>query len=216
MENIKDYIDSLQNYKDGNYKYESITSLHDVKKAIENGKKIVLIETGAKTGILLGLSLFLIGLIITLILYVFISDIFLTLPILSFGVSLIPLLMFAIPGFIFVISSLGRLREAFLILGAEGIVYKLKKGDIKGFTWKEISMDVVDNPSELKMRMPGLFEILISMPNGDFLHFNQADYATKEFPDKKQIGRTKVSYLLLQAFVLYYNYRKKGTFNTII
>ena len=77
----------------------------------------------------------------SLILYIFISDIFLTLPVLSIGISLIPLLIFAISGLSFIIMGLWRLRTAFIVLGAEGIVYKLKTGIIKGFKWEEISDD---------------------------------------------------------------------------
>ena len=54
MDNIDDYLLSFQNYKEGNYDYETITSLNDVWKAVENGKKCVFLETGAKIGFILG------------------------------------------------------------------------------------------------------------------------------------------------------------------
>ena len=216
MKNIDEYLESYYKYKNDNYEYETITSLNDIRRAVEHGKKFVFLETGPKIGVLLGLSFLSIGFVLSLIFYIFISDIFLTLPVLSIGISLIPLLIFAIPGLSFIIMGLWRLRTAFIVLGAEGIVYKLKTGIIKGFKWKEISMDITDQSLELKIKLPGFHVISISMPNGDFLHFNQADYTMKEFPDRKQIGRDKVDEVFFLTFVLYYNYRKKGTFNTII
>ncbi|MHA2289611.1 MAG: hypothetical protein ACXABG_12575, partial [Promethearchaeota archaeon] len=188
----------------------------DIRIAIESGKKFVFIETGPITGVLLGLSFLCIGFMISLILFIFISDIFQTLPVLGIGISIIPLLMFGIPGLIFIITALRRLRTAFIILGVEGIVYKLKTGIIKGIKWEDIYMDITDYSLEHNVKFSGLHVFSISMPNGDFLHFNQADYTMKEFPDRKQIGRVKVDELLYLTFVLYYNYRKKGTFDTII
>lgn len=212
MDNIDDYILSFQNYKEGNYKYETITSQNDVLKAIENGKKFVFLETGAKQGFILGLIFLSIGLIITLILYYFINDIFLTLPLLTIGISLIPFLFFAIPGFRFLIFGLWRLRTAFIVLGAEGIVYKLKTGGIKGFEWKKISMDIVEETSELTSITSKV--IYISIPNGDFFNFGRGDYTYKEFPDRKQIGRNQADALFFLTFLNYYNYGKRGTFES--
>lgn len=210
MDNIDDYILSFQNYKEGNYKYETITSLNDVRKAVENGKKFVFLETGAKIGFILGIIFLSIGLIITLILYYFIHDIFLTLPLLTIGISLIPFVIFAIPGIRFLIFGFWRLRTAFLVLGTEGIVYKLKTGGIKGFKWKEISMDIVEETSELTSMISKV--IYISMPNGDFINFGRGDYTYKEFPDRKQIGRNQADALFFLTFVNYYYYGKRGTF----
>ncbi|MCK4384046.1 MAG: hypothetical protein KAW66_12175, partial [Candidatus Lokiarchaeota archaeon] len=106
MKNIDEYLESYYKYKNGNYEYETITSLNDIRRAVEHGKKFVFLETGPKIGVLLGLSFLSIGFVLSLIFYIFISDIFLTLPVLSIGISLIPLLIFAIPGLSFIIMGL--------------------------------------------------------------------------------------------------------------
>ena len=203
MDNIDDYILSFQNYKDGNYEYGTISSLNDVWKAVENGKKFVFIQASLKIGFILGLIFISVGLILTLILYN-------NYNLFIFVVSLLPLLIFAIPGLILLILGFWSLRTAFLVLGAEGIVYKLQTGGVKGFEWKEISMDFVEKTSELTSMTSKI--IYISMPNGDFFNFGRGDYTMKEFPDRKQIGRSKADALFFLTFENYYNYSKRGIF----
>ncbi len=47
MENLNEYILRYQQYKEGNYEYETITSPYGVKRIVESGKKIVFV--GSKT-----------------------------------------------------------------------------------------------------------------------------------------------------------------------
>ncbi len=212
MDNLDDYVLSVQNYKEGNYEYETITSILDVIKAIESGKKFVFLEVGAISLIIVGFVFFILVLILTTIFYYFmyISLGFILFTffffLLLFGIFAIPILkIFIIPGFL-------MLRTPFIVLGAEGIVYKLKTGGIKGFNWEEISMDVVEETSDLKLNSMSSFQIYFSMPNSDFFNFGAGDYSLKEFPDIKQIGCGKAKALFLFTFVNYYNYGKKGSF----
>ena len=203
--NINDYVLSFQNYKEENYEYGTIASVNDIRNAVRNGKKFVFSRPGIKIEIRLGLIFLSVGLIITLFLYYLIHDIILTMPLLTIGISLIPFLIFAIPGFLFLIPGLLKLRPNFMVLGAEGIVYK-KRGAIKSCKWKDVSVDIVEETSELSLSNDKV--IYISMSNGDF--FKNVDYTTKEFP-KTQIDITSV-----QVFLNYYNYGKRGTFEPSI
>jgi len=210
MENLNDYIESFQNYKDGNYVYGTITSHYDVRKAVENGKKLVFTKAGVKIEIILGLIFISIGVIITLSLYAFIGIELFTFTLYGFLISLIPIYVFAPLGLRFLIPGLLHLRPNFLVLDAEDIVYKLNVGDIKSCKWKDVSMDIVENTSELTYLTST--EIYISMPNGDFL--KNVDYTTKEFP--KTIRGRQIDTMSFHAFLNYYNYGKLGTFEPSI
>ncbi|MFX0022428.1 MAG: hypothetical protein ACFE9S_08870 [Candidatus Hermodarchaeota archaeon] len=215
IENIEDYTLSVNNYRNGNYFYETITSTEDIRNAIERGKKFVFLGAGAAISIIVGSVIFSIALILSMIFYyyMYVSIFF---DLILFSVILIFFGIFAIPSLRILIQGILTLRKPFLVLGQEGIVYKLKTGDVKGYNWEDISMDVVEKRekfSDQEGYYSISFEISISMPNGDFLNFNRGDYTMKEFPDKEKIGRKQVNYLFLQTFLSYYNYGKKGIFS---
>ena len=209
MDNLDDYILSFQNYKEGNYEYETITSQNDVREAVENGKKFVFTIAGAKIEIIFGLIFIYIGLIITLSLYAFVGIEAFTFDLSIFMIRLLPIFVFAPLGLRFLIPGLWKLRPNFIVLGAEGIVYK-KRGAIKSCKWKDISMDIVEKTSEISKS--NVKVIYISMPNGDFL--KNVDYTTKEFP--KTIRGRQIETMSFHAFLNYYNYGKLGSFESSI
>lgn len=205
MDNIDEYVLSFQNYSEGKYEYETIASVNDVRNAVRNGKKFVFTVAGAKIELIFGLIFISIGPIITLSLYAFIGIELFTFDLFIFLISFLPIFAFAPLGLRFLIPGLLKLRPNFMVLGAEGIVYK-KRGVIKSCKWKDISMDIVENTSEQTYMT--FTEIYISMPNGDFL--KNVDYTTKEFP-KAIRGRLNDS-ISFHTFLNYYNYGKRGTF----
>ncbi len=205
MDNIDEYVLCFQNYNEGNYEYETIDSLNDIRNAVRNGKKFVFTVPGAKIELIIGLIIISIGLITTLSFYANFGIEVFTFNLLIFMTSLLPIFIFAPLGLICLIPGLKKLRPNFMVLGAEGIVYK-KRGAIKSCKWKEVSMDIVDETSELTYMTST--EIYISMPNGDFLR--NVDYTTKEFP------KTKIDIMSFHAFLNYYNYGKLGSFEPSI
>lgn len=206
MENLNDYILSFQNYKEGNYEYETITSQNDVREAVKKGKKFVFTIAGAKIEIIFGLIFISIGLIITLSLYAFFGIEAFTFDLSIFMISLLPIFCFAPLGLRFLIPGLWKLHPDFIVLGAEGIVYKSKREGIKGSKWKDISIDIVEETSEIsKLNFKVIY---ISMPNGDLL--KSVDYTTKEFP--KKIRGRQIDTMCFLTFLNYYNYSKLGTF----
>ncbi len=206
MENLNDYIESFQNYKDGNYVYGTITSHYDVRKAVENGKKLVFTKAGVKIEIILGLIFTSIGFIVVLSLYSFFGIELFTFTLYGFLISLLPIYVFAPLGLRFLIPGLLHLRPNFLVLGAEGIVYKLNVGDIKSCKWKDISIDIVEETSEISRSK--IKVIHIAMPNGDLLE--NIEYTTKEFP--KNIRGQQIDAMTFFSFFSYYNYSKLGRF----
>ena len=203
--NIDDYVLTFEDYKEGKYEYETIASVNDVRNAVRNGKKFVFTEAGAKIYIIGGIIITSIGPIMTLCLYAFLGIEALTFDLSIFLISLLPIFFFAPLGLRFLIPGLWKLRPNFMVLGAEGIVYK-KRGVIKSCKWKDVSMDIVENTSEQTYMT--FTEIYISTPNGDFL--KNVDYTTKEFP-KAIRGRLNDS-ISFHTFLNYYNYGKRGTF----
>ena len=202
--NINDYVLSFQNYKEENYEYGTIASVNDIKNAVRNGKKIVFTKPSIKTAIIFGIIIISIGLIITLSLYAFFGVEALTFNLFILTMSLLPIFIFALFGLIFLIAGLWNLKK-FMVLGAEGIVYK-KRGAIKSCKWKEVSMEIVEETSELSLSNDKV--IYISTPNGDFL--KSYDYTTKEFP--KTIRGREIDIMSFYTFLNYYNYGKRGTF----
>ena len=205
MNNFDDYILNFQKYKEGNYEYRTITSEIDIKNAVKNGKKFVLTEAGAKVGIIGGIIFISIGLIITLCFYAFLGIELLTFSLIVFIFSFLPIFAFTPLGLRLLIPGLRKLRPNFMVLGAEGIAYK-KRGAIRGYKWEDISIDIVEETSELSKS--NIKVIYISMPNGDF--FKNFEYTTKEFP--KTIRGRQIDIMSFHIFLNYYNYGKRGSF----
>lgn len=206
MDNIDDYLLSFQNYKDGNYEYETIASLLDIQNAIASGKKFVFTKAGAKILIIFGLIFISIGFIITLSLNAFLGIEAFTIDLSIFMISLLPIFFFAPLGLRFLIPGLWKLRPDFIVLGAEGMVYKSKREGIKSSKWKDIRFDIVEETSEsLKSNFKVIY---IAMPNGDLLR--SVVYTTKEF--HKKIRGRQIDTMCFLTFLNYYNYSKLGTF----
>ena len=89
-----------------------------------------------------------------------------------------------------------RYNRSFMVLGQEGIVYKLVGGSVNGFKWENISLEV---SSFMQIK------IHILMPNGDFIIITPGYYYSKEFPKLKP--RKKFD-LHKYTFIHYYTFRK--------
>ncbi len=195
MENLDEYILELQYYQEGSYDYGTLNTEEEITKAIENGKKIVFLKNKSegKIGLTLGGALIFFGLIFGIIL----PDIN---PELWEGTNLSFFIMFfgmlGTPGLGYMVYGLFKMRTSFLVLGQEGIVYKLGAGSIKGFKWEDISLEVSSFMS---------IQIHILMLNEDFFKLTPGDYCSKEFPKLKS---KKVFDLHKFTFMLYYRYRK--------
>ncbi len=193
MENLDEYILEFQNYQEGSYDYGTLTREEEITKAIENGKKIVFLrnKVPAKITIILGGAFIVFGLIGGIILADIQPDLrkdnyFFWIFFGSFGTF----------GLVVMVCGLFGILKSFLVLGQEGIVYKLGVGSIKGFKWEDISLGVDTRWN---------IQIHISMPNGDFFKILLGDYCSKEFPKLKS---KRVFDLHRYTFMRYYRYRK--------
>ncbi|MFX1242552.1 MAG: hypothetical protein ACFFA7_14990 [Promethearchaeota archaeon] len=207
MENVENYIQCYNDYKKGNYAYGTVTSIEDIKNAIKNKKRFVFTRGGARIEIIISLITISIGLIITLGLYAFFGNLF-TYSLYSFLISLLPIFVFGLCGSRFLFPGLFKLRSNFIILGAEGIVYKLLTGDVKNFNWNDVSMDIMEKTVEISRtkHLIHFEEIYLSMPNGVLL--KSGDYTSKEFP-KRFTGKQRGT-LVFSTILYYYNYFKLG------
>ncbi|MCK4286019.1 MAG: hypothetical protein KAX18_07440, partial [Candidatus Lokiarchaeota archaeon] len=188
FEKLDEYILELQNYQEGRYEYGTLTSEFDIAKAIENGKKIVFLKNklGAKAYLILGGVFLVLGLILAIIFSVNILVFSMIFGIFgAFGIALI-------------VTGLFKMRTSFLVLGPEGIVYKLQAGSIKGFKWEKISLD-------LGGIMSFSIQIHIVMPNGDFIKLASGDYCSEEFPKSKS---HKMFDRYMSTFMFYYRMGK--------
>jgi len=193
IEFLEEYTSEFQKYKKGDYEYGTIVSPKDIEKSIERGKKIVFTEGKVETvaAFFVGGIFLIIGLIITAVISVLTPEINIT--------PVINIIIFGIFGtifLVFLVLGLWKLRTSFIVLGPEGIVYKLRTGVIKGYKWEDINMD-----------SHNLIQLHILMPNRNFISLG--DYSSKEFPKLKSYS---VTTLIITTFInYYYNYGKKQT-----
>ena len=222
MDNLNEYVLSVQNYKNGNYEYETITSPDEIKKAIDSGKKVVFIWSSLLLSIVVGLILIILGLIIGTLFSVFN-------PLVDWLFIVFPILFGAL-GLYAIIDGLLHLRRPFIVLGTEGIVYKTRTGDIKGFNWEDINayfFEFLANYPARTLRYNRkvnkgkyICQVHLSFPNGDYIKVGNSDppaynarfYSSKEFPNVKMVLHGFEYYSFFLIFNAYYNFGKNGTF----
>lgn len=208
IENLDEYLLQVQNYQEGNYEFGTISSPMDIKNAIKRGKKVVFIKSKArlKMMVLVVSMIFIVGLIVAII-----TSIFVEYWIIHFGICM------AITGglaLIFLIQGLLKVGKSFIVLGPEGIVYKLPRAAIQGFSWEDIYMDVFRGQSTLKFYERSPYMINIWMPNNNILKIFPEDYISKDFPKPKTFNSPYFQSLFISTFKGYYDFGKRGRLET--
>ncbi|MFX0035178.1 MAG: hypothetical protein ACFE9I_06010 [Candidatus Hermodarchaeota archaeon] len=196
MKNLDEYVSRYKQFKNGNYEYNSITSLHTLRESIEKGRRIVFIGGHVNTT-----PFFLIGFIVLPYSFVLSTQIsFITFETYSFlSFILIFLEISSIPCGIFFGLGLWYKRSRYIIVGPEGIAYKMRTQRIRGYNWEEIQMNYFLN------------KIYLSMSNGDNLKIEASNFSCKEISQNKSF--VSKATLLMYIFFAYYDYRKTGIFN---
>ena len=134
---MEDYVLRFQSFREDSYEYDLITSPRDVKKTVEEGKKVVFLRSKefAKLMFIIGGFCLSLGLVLALIIsarFPFFGHIT-TFSIIMIGPGSVAL-------FFFIVALWDR-SLSFLVLGAEGIAYKLRRSSIIGYKWEDIKMD---------------------------------------------------------------------------
>jgi hypothetical protein len=222
MENLDEYILRYQQYKKGNYEYDTINSPYDVKRIVESGKRIVFIGNNRSAIWLFGIGLLylIIGLIVEIIF--FLNS--LSLPIefrlyaILYNIFLL-IIIVGIPFIFFLMLGLWYMRKRFIVLGSEGLVYKLRSGGVKGYSWKDVNVDFYNYSFIKQPLLEGTVKtvkIHIFMPDGYILKVEPDNYLCKEIPMNKFFIilspdlLTKIGLFML-LFNFYSNYGKYGT-----
>ncbi len=140
MSIIEEYLETYENYKSGNYDYETIHDQAGVLEAVKSGKKVVL---GIRSG---GLTIILTVLLITIFIstILLLENINILMPILVASLFLGPILIIV-------------LLERFFVFGLEGFVYKRRGHRAKFIDWEEV---VKINTIEAENPNNNLFSIL--------------------------------------------------------
>jgi hypothetical protein len=199
IDNLDDYILRFKMYQEGDYEYGTLISPAHVKNAIESGKKIVFVKSqSAIEKVIIGSVLLILGLIIGIVIS-FVKPEF---WIIAFS---IPMVIFGGFGLYFLIPGLQKRGTSFVVLGPEGIAYKLPRGPIQGYRWEVISMDFFKSPYAMgltEIEEPSSSEIIIAMPNGEIIEISPGDYRSKEIKFN----------LFMLTFKAYYDYGKEKSF----
>lgn len=194
MGDISDYITLQEQYRSGNYEYETLRSKEDIFRAYEVGKKIVFAaqSSGEKGLFWIGIFLSIFGLILTsiLILAFNFEDVSLNIMILVTGNSVCSGIgaVFFVPNFLRYI----RLSRSFFIIAPEGVIYRRIWGGIRAYSWKELNLEVYSVTSTismsglLKTELGSTTEVHIILPNGSRLKFKPAEYDLSEFVSLKK------------------------------
>ncbi|MHA1932891.1 MAG: hypothetical protein ACW96X_10145, partial [Promethearchaeota archaeon] len=176
-----------------------------IQEAIKSGKKFVFMEADGIKIIGFGIFFIILGLILGVIFSTF------TPPVLWFFNLICPI-SFSIIGLYPIIDGLMMLRGSFIVLGAEGIVYKKRTGDIIGFNWEDIKILFFEFFGEW-----GRYkcQVHILFPNGEWVKiglsdFNQKSryYPSKEFPNEILGDDSLPKYFFFLTFRAYYDYSK--------
>ncbi len=190
LENINDFLIAQEQYRSGNYEYETIKSEEDIIKAHKIGKKIVFTARKTEEKVLMWIgSIFLIfGLIISIISSTMISNI--QYKIITFIETLIIVnSVFGCIGAIFLLPNfikLKRLPRSFFVLDRQGIVYRRILGGIMAYSWKELDLKILSVKTimrtllVLKTEFPQSVEIHVILPNGSALKFDPEKYHLDE------------------------------------
>jgi hypothetical protein len=121
MSIIEEYLETYENYKSGNYDYETIHDPEGVLEAVKNGKKLVLgIREGGK---------FFIFMILLITLFV--------ITISAFERNIVLMLILA-ASLLIIPSLIIVLFERFFVFGLEGFVYKRRGHRVKFIDWKDV------------------------------------------------------------------------------
>lgn len=207
MVNIDEYLLRYKEFKEENYECGTIFSRYEVKKIVEEGKKIVFVGSNTDAIKLFVFASILLFLMFTVILSMvrFFSDWFIFAGVMEF---------MGIPSFFLVILGLLKLRTRFIVLGHEGIVYKLRSRGVNGYNWEDIKIDFYNYSyikSEGSIPFTKSVKIHIFMPNGDLIKADPEDYTCHEIPSYKYRPNNGNLFMLLFAF--YYDYGKNGVFS---
>ncbi|MFX1375413.1 MAG: hypothetical protein ACFFA0_06350 [Promethearchaeota archaeon] len=224
IENIDNYLQAYEQYRKGDYQYETIKSVNDIVNAYKSGKKIVFTarDSGEKAIMWIGIVFWIVGIVVITIMGLVTANInmeflwiFLSISISMFGVIGAS---FFLPNFI----KLIRLTRSFFVLGREGIVYRRQWGDTRSYSWKELDLKIYSVKESfgsfvLKTEFPPTLEIHVILPNHAKLKFKAERYHLDEFLslDKLRI-ELKNSELTRSERVLEAELKKNLTLNLVI
>ena len=193
--NIDDYITLQEQFRSGNYEYETLRSKEDIFRAYEVGKKIVFTANSSYTKglIWMGIIFLIVGLIISgIIILVFNpeDDLFK-----SMILIIINSICSGFGAVFFILSFLRYIRipRLFFILAPEGVVYRRFWGGIRLYSWKELDIipysvtSTISMVGLLKTELGSFTEIHINLPNGSRLKFRPDDYDLSEFVSLKKM-----------------------------
>lgn len=185
--NIDEYLEVVENYRSGNYEYETIKSEESIIDSHERGKMIVFtaIPLGEKVLIWLGIGLAIFLIVLVGIIAVINSnDLFLTMLslIIVSSVAIIVGGSISIPN----IVKLVRLKRSFFILAPRGIVYMRKWGGIRAYSWKELDLKMYAVQSSMKSfgittLVSESSQFNIVLPNEAILKFKPDEYSHNEY-----------------------------------
>jgi len=229
MDNLSEYILSVQNYKKGRYDFKINSTPEKIKKAVEagipdevknaviNGNKFICIEEGSIGSIVLGAALILVWVLWELFINLMFGVLSIPMDDAVVVLSAVMFIIFVSLGLLCIGLGLLILRKPFIVLGKDGMVYKLRTGGVKAYVWEDISIEFfeyIDKYGQYK----NLIRISLTGSSNISLGIDESRrkgrfYYSKELPDKKLIGRGHVSRLLFLTFFAYYNYGKYRKFN---
>ncbi len=188
MSIIEEYLETYENYKSGNYDYETIHDPDGVFEAVKSGKRVVL---GIRNG---GLNIIYTVLLITIIIstILVLENIYILMPILVASLLIIPILTIV-------------LFERFFVFGLEGFIYKRRGHRVKFIDWKKVvkinTLESENSKSLFSILFPKEIDTTYIHLSEKRIVINPMHFKLNEFKSKyTKISRSDLAVIMIQKY----------------
>lgn len=194
MGDLAYYIQLLEDFREGNYEYETVQNEEDLKVVYKKGKVFIFTANPFAEKFFMGFGAFIIilMLILGLIFRIFLYDFFEFILIINYIIG-------GIGAIIIVVSyvKLKRIHKNFIIIAPKGMIKGSIWGNVKTYLWKDVDVKGYSIETTtttllvIKERMTRL-EVRLIPINSPKIKFKPDRYELKEFYDSKKFeGKIK-------------------------
>lgn len=192
---IANYLQLLEDFKEGNYEYETVQNEEDLKIAHKKGKVFVFTADpfAEKFFMVIGAFIIILMLILGLIFRVFIPKYYVIIDYILGG--------FGVIGAIIIIVSyikLKRIHKKFIIIAPKGMIKGSIWGKARTYLWKDVDVKgytietTVITLGIIKEKLTPRLQVRLTPNNKRAIKFNPIRYDLKEFYDSKKFkGKIK-------------------------
>ena len=195
MGDLANYIQLLEDFREGNYEYETVQNEEDLKVAHKKGKVFVFTASSfaEKFFMVIGAFIIILMLILGLIFRVFIPNYYATIDYILGGFGGLGAIIIAVS-----YVRLKRIHKNFIIITPKGMIKGSIWGNVKTYLWKDVDVKGYSIETTtttflvIKERLMTRLEVRLIPINSPKIKFKPDRYELKEFYDSKKFeGKIK-------------------------